>query len=83
METFKYSLNLKALLVLLCFSSTTAFANNQEEFCQGFAMGYKTAYGNNNIILPICPIAPITPIGSTPYQEGLKEGAKQGAAAKN
>ena len=48
--------------------SVNAYAT---EFCDGFDVGYKTIKGNS-VIVPICPIEPITPIGSTPYQEGLK-----------
>ena len=29
------------------------------------------------VIVPICPIPPITPIGSTPYREGLKAGIER------
>lgn len=63
-----------ATAVILC-SAALSFAGNQEEFCAGFEMGYKTVKGNN-VIVPICPIAPITPIGSTPYQEGIKAGMR-------
>ena len=28
------------------------------------------------VIVPICPIEPITPIGSTPYREGILKGQK-------
>ncbi|MEK7241109.1 MAG: hypothetical protein AAB224_11040 [Gemmatimonadota bacterium] len=44
-----------------------------EDFCDGFAVGWKTIKGDLAIV-PICPIAPITPIGSTPYREGIKAG---------
>jgi hypothetical protein len=47
--------------------------NEQQEFCDGFAVGWKTIKGDLSIV-PICPIAPITPLGSTPYREGLKAG---------
>ncbi len=43
------------------------------EFCDGFEMGYKTVKGNN-VLVPMCPMAPLTPLGSTPYQEGIKAG---------
>lgn len=42
-------------------------------FCEGFEEGWKTIKGDLAIV-PLCPIAPITPIGSTPYREGLKAG---------
>lgn len=63
-----------AFAVTVC-AAALSFAGDQEEFCAGFEMGYKTVKGNN-VIVPICPIPPITPIGSTPYQEGLKAGMK-------
>lgn len=42
-------------------------------FCDGWNEGWKTVKGDIAII-PICPIPPITPIGSSPYREGLKAG---------
>jgi len=47
--------------------------NDQRDFCQGFDEGWKTVKGDMSIV-PICPIAPITPLGSTPYREGIKAG---------
>lgn len=47
--------------------------NDQQDFCDGFAEGWKTVKGDLSIV-PICPIAPITPIGSTAHREGLKAG---------
>ena len=47
----------------------------QDEFCAGFAEGYKTVKGDM-VIVPICPIAPITPIGSTDFREGIKAGIR-------
>jgi hypothetical protein len=62
-----------ALILIITMASTAAIGS---EFCAGFEMGYKTIKGNN-VIVPICPIAPITPIGSTPYQEGIKKGMEK------
>ena len=42
-------------------------------FCRGFDEGWKSLRGEL-VVPPICPIEPITPIGSTPYREGLKLG---------
>lgn len=42
-------------------------------FCDGFNEGWKTVKGSLRLV-PICPIPPITPIGSTPFREGLKAG---------
>ena len=47
--------------------------DDQRDFCQGFEEGWKTVKGDLAIV-PICPIAPITPLGSTPYREGIKAG---------
>ena len=47
--------------------------NDQRDFCNGFAVGWKTVKGDLAIV-PICPIAPVTPIGSTAYREGIKAG---------
>lgn len=48
----------------------------QREFCDGYAIGWKSIKGDLSIV-PICPIARITPIGSTPYREGLKAGVER------
>jgi hypothetical protein len=45
-------------------------------FCDGFSEGYQTVKGNMAMV-PICPIEPITPIGSTPFREGIKAGMKR------
>lgn len=45
------------------------------DFCDGFEIGYKTVKGNM-VLVPLCPLEPLTPLGSTPYQEGLKAGMK-------
>jgi hypothetical protein len=57
-------------ILVIAMVSTAAFGS---EFCDGFKMGYKTVRGNN-VLVPLCPLAPLTPLGSTPYQEGLKKG---------
>lgn len=48
-------------------------------FCDGFAEGWKTIKGDLSIV-PVCPIALITPIGSTPYREGMKAGIAKARA---
>ena len=48
----------------------------KSEFCRGFEEGYRMVKGDM-VIVPICPIPPITPIGSTPYREGLKAGIER------
>lgn len=61
-----------ALVALAAQAPAPAFAQ-QDEFCAGFAEGFKSIKGDM-VIVPICPIAPITPIGSTPFREGIKAG---------
>jgi len=50
-----------------------SFSSIASDFCNGFEIGYKTVKGNN-VLVPLCPLEPLTPLGSTPYQEGLKSG---------
>ncbi len=57
-----------------------AHAQNSE-FCDGFSEGWKTLNGELTIV-PICPIEPITPIGSTPYREGIKAGMRAAEQAR-
>ncbi len=64
--------------VIATIGSHSAFAS-QDEFCAGFAEGFKAVKGNM-ALLPLCPLAPLTPLGSTPYREGLKAGMKAGEA---
>lgn len=61
-------------LTLIAGLSSLSLAG-QNEFCAGFAEGYKTVKGDM-VIVPICPIAPITPIGSTDFREGIKAGIR-------
>ncbi|WP_290900112.1 hypothetical protein [Hoeflea sp.] len=62
-----------ALAVALLYAAQPALADDQGEFCIGFSEGYKSIKGDM-VIVPICPIAPITLIGSTPFREGIKAG---------
>ena len=53
----------------------------QEEFCAGFSKGHRSAKGDkgdrgDKAPVPACPVAPTTPIGSTPYREGIKAGLR-------
>ncbi|SHK47810.1 hypothetical protein [Fibrobacter sp. UWB12] len=64
-----------SVIVMVFCLITLSYANDRDEFCAGFEEGYKAIKGNM-VIVPICPIPPITPIGSTPYREGLKAGMK-------
>mgnify|MGYP001221812499 FL=1 len=60
-------------LLILTLSATSIFAKS--DFCRGFEIGYKTIKGNM-VMVPLCPLEPLTPLGSTPYQEGIKAGIK-------
>jgi hypothetical protein len=62
-----------AVIVVLCLLLPARAHAQQTALCNGFAEGWKTLKGELTIV-PICPIEPITPIGSTPYREGLKAG---------
>lgn len=67
---------MKKILTILGLSllfAQPSFA--QSEFCAGFEEGYKMVKGDL-VIVPICPIEPITPIGSTPFREGVKAGIR-------
>lgn len=48
-------------------------ASSQGPFCAGFEEGFRSVKGDL-ASLPICPIEPITPIGSSPFREGIKAG---------
>ena len=58
----------------LALAASLAVAGPQDEFCAGFVEGYKSIKGDQ--LVPLCPIAPITPLGSTPFREGIKAGIR-------
>lgn len=60
-------------LITAAFGLTSLALADREAFCAGFVEGYKTVKGNLALV-PLCPIEPITPIGSTPFREGIKAG---------
>lgn len=62
----------KTILICAIVFSSFSFAG-RSEYCAGFSEGYKSIKGNM-VIVPICPIAPLTPIGSTDFREGIKAG---------
>lgn len=49
--------------------------NVTSEFCKGFIQGYNSVRGGSSTA-PNCPKEPTIPNGSTPYQEGLREGIR-------
>lgn len=64
-----------AFSVVATMLATPVLANDQDEFCLGFEEGFKSVKGDM-VMVPMCPIPPITPIGSTPFREGLKAGMR-------
>lgn len=72
----KSFLVLVASLALLV--SQLAFSG-QAEFCAGFAEGYRSIKGDMAMV-PICPMAPMTPMGSTDFREGIKAGIRAAQA---
>lgn len=54
-----------------------AFASqaSQAEFCAGFEEGYRSVKGSM-VMVPMCPMAAMTPLGSTPFREGIKAGIR-------
>jgi hypothetical protein len=69
----KKFLSVFAALLALCVAQF-AFAG-QEEFCAGFEEGYKSIKGAMAMV-PACPMAPMTPMGSTDFREGIKAGIR-------
>ena len=53
---------------------------DQSQFCAGFTEGYRSVKGNFALV-PLCPMAPITPIGSTDFREGIKAGIRAASAS--
>jgi len=43
------------------------------DYQKGFEEGYRMIMGAS-ALLPLAPIQPLTPLGSTPFREGLKAG---------
>ena len=63
----------KYFLIILIWS--TLSVAGEKEFCEGFKEGYKAIKGDMALV-PLCPLAPLTPIGSTDFREGIKAGMK-------
>ncbi|MBD8426995.1 hypothetical protein D5Y65_25970 [Klebsiella pneumoniae] len=49
--------------------------DTHKTFEDGFREGYKSIKGDM-VLVPLCPLPPLTPLGSTPYREGIKAGIK-------
>lgn len=56
-----------------------AWAGPQDEFCAGFAEGFKSVKGDA-VMVPMCPMMPLVPMGSTPFREGIKAGIRAARA---
>ena len=52
-----------------------------DDFKTGFEQGYKSVKGDM-VLVPLCPLPPLTPLGSTPFQEGIKAGIKAAGGLK-
>ena len=59
---------------VLLLLSPTALA--QSDFCRGFEVGWKSIKGEMSLV-PLCPLEPLTPLGSTPYREGILRGQEE------
>ena len=70
------------LVIIFIFFGSVVFADNLQEYCEGYEMGFKTAYGNNNVAVPACPAPIAASAGETYYQNGLKDGMKEGNKRK-
>jgi hypothetical protein len=62
------------ILIASLLTSINAFAS-KSEFCTGFEEGYKSIRGDM-VLVPLCPLEPLTPMGSTPFREGIKAGIR-------
>jgi hypothetical protein len=61
-----------AALVLVVCPLTEATAQ-KGAYCRGFEEGFRAIKGDMPLV-PMCPLEPLTPLGSTPFCEGLKDG---------
>lgn len=68
-------------IALLLLPVAVASGQRPSAFCRGFEEGWKTIRGEL-AFAPICPIEPITPIGSTPFREGIKSGMDAGRRSR-
>lgn len=68
------------LLAIFLLVASRAETQTKSDFCIGFEEGWKTVKGEISLV-PFCPLAPLTPMGSTPYREGIKAGMAAGRRA--
>lgn len=68
----------KLILITILFTLVALWPMDtlaHSSYCDGFYEGYRMVKGDF-VTLPICPIEPTTPVGSTPFREGVKMGIK-------
>ena len=69
----KKPLSLIVASIALCVTQLS-FAS-QDEFCAGFSEGYKSIKGDM-VLVPMCPMAPLTPMGTTDFRQGFLAGIR-------
>ena len=66
---------LAAIVLAVCpLNAATA---QKGAYCRGFEEGVRAIKGD----MPMCPLEPITPLRSTPFREGIKDGTAAGNKA--
>ena len=59
--------------------ASSAFPATESEYCAGFEEGYRSVQGDM-VLLPLCSLPPLTPLGSTPYRDGIQDGIARAMA---
>ena len=75
MRIFQMKTKIIATFLILAMGFAGSALATRDEFCAGFAEGYKTMKGDM-VMVPMCPMEPMTPMGSTSFREGIKAGIK-------
>lgn len=65
----------KSLIVVAGITMSGYLLAGRDDFCAGFEEGYKSIKGDF-VLVPLCPFAPLTPLGSTDFREGIKAGIR-------
>lgn len=60
-----------AFVLVVC--PFTEAAAQKSAYCRGFEEGFRAIKGDMPLV-PMCPLEPLTPLGSTPFREGIKDG---------
>ena len=69
--------HLVPLLGLFFFAGAVELNADQEDYNSGYSEGFKAIQGDT-ILVPLTPLEPLTPLGSTPYREGILDGVEAG-----